>query len=239
MDTFDKKNILIVGSSSGIGQALAKDLSSSKAYIYTASRNKPDPTSAVATKHISVDVLNLNSELDELPDTIHGLVYCPGTINLKPFRSLKEEDFQNDFNLNVIGAVKVIQACLNQLKNAKGASIVLFSTVAVKTGMSYHASIAAAKGALEGLGRSLAAELASKNIRVNLIALSLTDTPLAENLLNTEGKRESSNKRHPLGRVGNPKEIASMARFLLSEDSNWITGQVIGVDGGISTLKPL
>jgi NAD(P)-dependent dehydrogenase (short-subunit alcohol dehydrogenase family) len=125
------------------------------------------------------------------------------------------------------------------LKNAKGASIVLFSTVAVKTGMSYHASIAAAKGALEGLGRSLAAELASKNIRVNLIALSLTDTPLAENLLNTEGKRESSNKRHPLGRVGNPKEIASMARFLLSEDSNWITGQVIGVDGGISTLKPL
>ena len=239
MGLLNGKNILIVGGSSGIGLALTKMLTSSKVNIYSASRNVPDVASDANIKHISVDVLELNTELNELPDTLHGLVYCPGTINLKPFQSLNEKDFQNDFDLNVIGAVKVIQACLGKLRNANGASIILYSTAAVKTGMSYHASIAAAKGALEGLGRSLAAELASKNIRVNLIAPSLTDTPLAENLLNTEGKRETSDKRHPLGRIGKPEDIAKMTYFLLSEDSSWITGQVIGIDGGISTLKPL
>lgn len=239
MNTLFEKNILIVGGTSGIGLALAKNLSTSKANVYTTSRNEPNIDASSNLRHITIDVLNQNNELQELPDPLHGLVYCPGSINLKPFQSLKEKDFLDDFNLNVMGAVKVIQTCLKKLRNAQGASIVLYSTTAVKVGMSYHSSIAAAKGALEGLGRSLAAELASKNIRVNLIAPSLTDTPLAKNLLNTEEKKEISNKRHPLGRIGTPEDIASMTRFLLSEESSWITGQVIGIDGGISTLKPL
>ncbi|MFP4090288.1 MAG: SDR family NAD(P)-dependent oxidoreductase [Cyclobacteriaceae bacterium] len=239
MDHFSGKNILIVGGTSGIGAEIVKMLSDTEANLILASRNEPADELASRVKHIRLDVKDMDGELSDLPSELHGLVYCPGTINLKPFQGLKTTDLEQDFQLNVIGAVKVIQAALKNLRAAKGSSIVLFSTVAVQLGLNYHASIAAAKGALEGLGRSLAAEFASKKIRVNLVAPSLTDTPLAKNLLSTEDKKEASDKRHPIGRYGKPEDIANMVVFLLSSQSDWMTGQVLHVDGGLSTLNPL
>jgi NAD(P)-dependent dehydrogenase (short-subunit alcohol dehydrogenase family) len=149
---------------------------------------------------------------------------------------LKLDDFQNDFEVNVLGAVKVINKYFANLKSSENSSIVLFSTVAVQTGMQYHASIAAAKGAIEGLTRSLAAEF-SPNIRVNCIAPSITDTPLAEKLLNNEAKLNASEERHPLKRIGSSEEIAKTVEFLLSPSSGFITGQILKVDGGISSVK--
>lgn len=239
MQTFEGKNILIVGGTSGVGRALVSQLMDTEATLYLASRKEPESDVISRVHHISLDVNEMDNELDELPAELHGLVYCPGTITLKPFQGLKEKDFQSDFNLNVLGAVRVLQASLKNLRAAKGASVVLFSTVAAQLGLNYHASIAAAKGALEGLGKSLAAEFASKKIRVNLVAPSLTDTPLAKNLLSSDEKREASDQRHPIGRYGQAEDIAQMAAFLLSEASSWITGQVMHVDGGLSTLKPL
>ena len=186
----------------------------------------------------SADVTKATEELPQLTDSIDGIVYCPGTINLKPLKSLKIEDFQNDFEVNVLGAVKTINKYFNNLKSAENASIVLFSTVAVQTGMQYHASIASAKGAVEGLTRSLAAEFAP-NIRVNCIAPSVTNTPLAEKLLNNDAKLKASEDRHPLKRVGNSKEMAELVSFLLSENSGFITGQIFKADGGISSIKML
>ena len=176
-------------------------------------------------------------DLETLPETLQGLVYCPGTIVLKPFQRLTADDFKEDFNINLLGAVKVIQGCIKQLrKSPSGASIVLFSTVAVKTGMPFHASVASAKAAVEGLTRSLAAEFAPR-IRVNAIAPSLTDTPLAQNLLSSEEKRKASADRHPLKRIGTPQEIARAAAHLLSDAGAWITGQVMPIDGGMSSLR--
>jgi 3-oxoacyl-[acyl-carrier protein] reductase len=234
---FTGKNILVVGGSSGIGLALVNQLVGAGANVINASRNAslqhPDNV-----KHIALDVLGDVSTLtQQLPDTLHGLVYSVGSINLKPFHRLTKDDFLQDYRLNVVGAVEVIQQSLKALKAAQGASIILFSTVASKAGMGFHASIAAAKSGVEGLGLSLAAELASQNIRVNVIAPSLTETPLTQNLLSTPEKREASAKRHPLNKFGKADDIANTARFLLSDDSNWITGQVIGIDGGLSTLK--
>ena len=237
MPDFSNKNILIIGASSGIGAQLSELLIEAGAQVYTASRTEPK---RIGAKHLRLDITNIQGgELDELPDELHGLVYCPGSITLKPFNRLSEEDFYKDFEINALGAAKVIQANLKGLKKAKGASIVLFSTVASQVGMSFHASIAMAKGALEGLAKSLAAELASNNIRVNTIAPSLTDTPLADKLLATDDKREASAKRHPLGRVGTPQDMASLAQFLLSDDASWITGQSIGVDGGLAGTRAL
>jgi NAD(P)-dependent dehydrogenase (short-subunit alcohol dehydrogenase family) len=164
------------------------------------------------------------------------LVYCPGTINLKPFRSLKQEDFQQDLNTNVLGAIQVIQHFLPNLLASPAATVVLFSTVAVQVGMPYHASIAVSKGAIEGLTRSLAAEYASK-IRFNCIAPSLTDTPLAGRLLSSPEKKVANGERHPMKRVGEASDLAEMAAFLLSYKSSWITGQIMHVDGGMSNLK--
>ncbi|MCB0643299.1 MAG: SDR family oxidoreductase, partial [Phaeodactylibacter sp.] len=145
-------------------------------------------------------------------------------------------DFQQDFEINVLGAVKVLKAARKALVKAGNASVVLYSTVAVGQGMPFHASVAASKGAVEGLARSLAAEWAPK-VRVNCIAPSLTDTPLAAGLLSNAAKREASDKRHPLRRVGQPEDIAAMTTFLLSDKGNWISGQVLGVDGGMATLR--
>jgi NAD(P)-dependent dehydrogenase (short-subunit alcohol dehydrogenase family) len=156
---------------------------------------------------------------------------------LKPFHRISISDFQKEMDINFFGAVRVLQACLKGLKKSDTASVVLFSTVAVQTGMGFHAGIASAKGAVEGLSRSLAAEWAPSKIRVNTIAPSLTDTPLASSLLSTPDKKESSDKRHPLGRVGTPEDIAKAASYLLSEDSSWMTGQILHLDGGMSSLK--
>ena len=233
--SFQGKNILIIGASSGIGLAIAQTLQAEGASLFTASRRAPQ---GIQSQHITWDVTQpIEGLFDVLPDTIHGLVYAPGSINLKPFQRFSLADFQADFNVNVLGAVAAIQANLARLRKAGGASIVLFSTVAVQTGMGFHASIATAKGAVEGLTRSLAAEFAATKIRCNAIAPSLTDTPLAASLLSSEEKREASNKRHPIGRVGTPQDLAAVAKLLLSDEGSWITGQVLNVDGGMGRLK--
>ncbi|WP_419658064.1 short chain dehydrogenase/reductase [Desulfosarcina variabilis str. Montpellier] len=164
-------------------------------------------------------------------------MYCPGSIRLRPFHRLKRDDFLADLEINLLGAINAIQACLPGLKRAtEPSSIVLFSTVAVETGMPFHASIASAKGAIERLTRSLAAELAPK-IRVNAIAPSLTDTNLAKTLLSDDGKRSAAAARHPLKRFGSAADIAAAATFLLEDSSSWISGQILAVDGGMGALR--
>lgn len=176
----------------------------------------------------------VTNELPEITEELDGLVYFPGTINLKPFRSLKSTDFQQDFEINVLGAIHAIQFYAKQLK--EGSSIVLFSTVAVQTGMPFHSTVSVAKGAVEGLTRALAAEFAPK-IRVNCIAPSLTQTKLAGRLLNSEEKIEAMANKHPLKKIGSPKDLANALEFLLSDNSSWVTGQILAVDGGMSRLK--
>jgi 3-oxoacyl-[acyl-carrier protein] reductase len=231
------KNILIAGAGKGIGLATATQICQ-QANLFTISRNLTEPLAALNTKFYKLDLSSDSLDaLNDLPDTLHGLVYCPGSINLKPFNRLTAQDFLNDFQQNIVSAVNLIQKVLPALKKAEGASIVLYSTVAVKAGMPFHASIAAAKGAVEGLSRSLAAEFAASRIRVNVVAPSLTDTPLASALLNTPEKKEAAGKRHPLQRVGTAEDMAKLTNFLLSDDSGWITGQVIGADGGLGSLR--
>ncbi|SET13241.1 SDR family NAD(P)-dependent oxidoreductase [Hymenobacter actinosclerus] len=235
---FADKNILIIGASSGIGLATAQLLSKLNAHLYTASRTHSPELAELNTTFIELDVTQpLGTALDALPEVLHGVVYCPGSIKLRPFERIPVADFQADFQLNVLGAVQILQACMKRLKKADGASVVLFSTVAADTGMSFHASIATAKAAVEGLTRALAAEYAASNIRVNCVAPSLTDTPLAAALLNTPEKQEASAKRHPLQRIGQPQDLAYMTSFLLSDHGSFITGQVLPVDGGMGRLK--
>lgn len=229
------KNIVIIGAGKGIGLQTAQLLKEEN--IFTISRNLTAELESLGTKFFQLDVSKDDLSELPLPEQIHGLVFCPGSINLKPFNRLKEEDFLADFHQNFLGAVSMIQKCLPMMKKSGGASIVLFSTVAAKVGMPFHTSIAASKGAIESFARSLAAELAASKIRVNVIAPSLTDTSLAAMLLSTEEKRESSAKRHPLQRVGTPDDSAQLVEFLLSDKSTWITGQVIGVDGGLGNIK--
>ena len=229
------KNFLIVGGSSGIGLALATQLHEAGEHVWVASRNAPD----LAVQHLPLDVTQpVGKVLDVLPEALHGIAYCPGTINLKPFHRLTEEDFLQDFQVNVMGAIRILQALLPRLRKAEGASVVLFSTVAAALGMNFHSSIAISKSAVEGLAKSLAAEWATYQICVNTIAPSLTDTPLASKILTNDEKREASGKRHPLGRVGKATEVADLAYFLLAGKASWITGQTIGIDGGMATLKP-
>ena len=229
-----KKNILLVGGSYGIGKAIVSNLHNEH-NLYIASRTS-DGLSGMNITHITFDVLTDKMDTSQLPEQLDGLVYCPGSIDLKPFKRLKPETFAHDIQINYLSLVKVVQAVLPLLKNSPQASLVFFSTVAVKVGMPFHTSIAAAKGAVEGFAKALAAEYAPA-LRVNVIAPSLTDTPLASKLLSNELKKEKMGERHPLKRVGETKDIANIAEFLLSEKSNWTTGQVIGVDGGMSTLN--
>lgn len=229
------KTYLIVGGTSGIGLETTKLLSKNDLVIVL-SRAKRNLDGFNNVEFYSTDVTKPVDEFPNIDSAINGLVYCPGTINLKPLKSLKIEDFQNDFEVNLLGAVKVINKYFNNLKSSERSSIVLFSTVAVQTGMPYHSSIASAKGAVEGLTRSLAAEFAP-TIRVNCIAPSITNTPLAEKLLNSESKLKASEDRHPLKRIGDAEEIAKTVLYLLSESANFITGQIIKVDGGISSIK--
>jgi len=228
------KNYLIIGASSGIGQALAKQLATDSHQVFgTFNNSKIEGSENLSYHHLDV---NSDFELDFLPEQLDGLVYCPGSINLKPFKRIPTEIFLEDFNLQVLGAIKVIQAALPILLKSENSAIVLFSTVAVQSGFNFHSQVAVSKGAIEGLTKSLAAEFAPK-IRVNAIAPSLTDTPLAAKLLSTDQKREANAERHPLKRIGTPDDIAQTAAFLLSQQSSWITGQIIHVDGGMSSLK--
>ena len=230
-----RKNILIVGGSSGIGFELVKLLHTDH-NIIVANRTH-EGLDGLSHSYISFDVETDEMEGSSLPETLHGLVYCPGTINLRPFKGIKPEVFSKDFSINVLGAIKTLQSVLSRLQNSEvPASVVFFSTVAVQTGMPYHTSVAAAKGAIEGLSRSLAAELAPK-VRFNVIAPSLVDTPLAEKFLNNDTKKSNAAARHPLQRVGSPEEIAQMTAFLLSDNSSWMTAQTLTIDGGIGTIK--
>ncbi len=228
------KKVLVIGGSSGIGKEIVEILSKDNLVIST-SRNDLNGTNENIT-YLKYNVLEeaLNPKI--LPDQIDGFVYCPGTINLRPFRSLKLETFRSDLELNLIGAIKTLQIILPKLQQSPSASIIFYSTVAVKTGMPFHSSVSSSKSALEGLTKSLAAEFAPK-IRVNCIAPSIVNTPLANKFLNTEDKIEKAAARHPLNKIGTAKEIAQLTQYLLDEKSKWITGQIINIDGGISSVK--
>lgn len=227
------KSFLLVGGSTGIGLSLTHELLESGNKVVMASRNTPD-VNHVNFNHHQFDVLQNDFSLLSTLGPLDGLVYLPGSIALKPMGMLKEEEFRTDMELNFFGLVKAVKAVYNQLN--EGASLLFFSSVAATTGMPFHTSIAAAKAAIEGFAKSLAAENAPK-WRVNVIAPSLTDTPLASRLLNNDKKRELIAEKHPLKRVGNAKEVAQMAHFLLSEKADWVTGQVFRIDGGKSTLS--
>ncbi|MCC4214632.1 SDR family NAD(P)-dependent oxidoreductase [Leeuwenhoekiella parthenopeia] len=229
-----KKNILLIGGSHGIGRAIVEHLQNDH-NLFVASRTSDELGDADVT-HIEYDVNSGSLDTAALPETLDGFVYCPGTINLKPFKMLSEETFAEDMQLNFFGLVKSLKTVTDRLKKSEQASLVFFSTVAVKIGMPFHTSVAASKGAIEGFAKALAAEYAPA-FRVNVIAPSLTDTPLAEKLLGNDKKREKMDERHPLKRVGTADDIARVASFLLSDDSSWVTGQVLGIDGGMSTLN--
>jgi len=229
------KNYLIIGGSSGIGKALTEQLAI-EGYVYSTFNKNETESNIPNVNYYHLDVTSSEIELNNLPEEIHGLAYCPGSINLMPFKRIKPAQFAEDFELQVNGAIKVIQKVLPNLKAAGNSSILLFSTIAVQTGFNFHAQVAASKGAIEGLTRSLAAEFAP-TIRVNAIAPSLTDTPLASKLLSTDEKKEANAQRHPLKSIGSAENIAELGVFLLSEKSKWITGQIIHADGGMSSIK--
>ena len=225
------KTIVVIGGSKGIGSAIVKILVDTH-HIINISRTKPD-MSHKNLKHYECDILK-----DELPkiEAADGLVYCPGSINLKPIGRLSLDEFRDDFEINVLGAVKSIQAYLDILKKGNKPSIVLFSTVAAKLGMPFHASVAASKSAVEGLVKSIGAELAP-TLRINAIAPTVTHTELASKLLRNEKMIENITERHPLKKFLNPEEVAGMAEFLLSEKAASISGQVFEMDCGIVSFK--
>ena len=225
------KKILVIGGSKGIGKAIVASLIE-KNNIINLSRTPPSLAHENLT-HYNCDILT-----DELPqlDAVDTLIYCPGSINLKPISRLKLEDFRADFEINVVGAVKAIQHYLPLLKRGTTPSILLFSTVASKLGMPFHASVAAAKSGVEGLVKSLGAELAP-TIRVNAIAPTVTDTDLASKLLRNERMIDSITERHPLKKFLNPTEVADMAAFLTSDSASSISGQIFQMDCGIVSFK--
>lgn len=226
------KNILLIGGSHGIGFEMAKALHNDHT-VYIASRTNNELYN-LDVNYISFDATTDTLDESQLPDEIHGFAYCPGSINLKPLKMLSLDIFKKEMDLNFFSLVNVVKTIIPRM--TEGSSMVFFSTVAVGTGMPFHTSVAAAKGAIEGFAKSLAAEFAPK-VRVNCIAPSLVDTPLAGRLLSNEKKRDMMSERHPLKRLGNAEDIANIAVFLLSEKSTWMTGQVVGVDGGMSTLN--
>lgn len=225
------KKILIIGASTGIGRALLEE-KLKNSFVYSISRTPPDAPHGNLI-HYSLDVLK-----DPLPDIeqIDSLIYCPGTINLKPFQSFNADDFRNDFEINVIGAVRVIQKYLPILKKQENPSIVLFSTVAAKLGMPFHASIAASKSAVEGLVRSLGAELAGQ-VRINAIAPTITQTPLSASILRNDKIKESIKERHPMKNYLQAQEVALMADYLISDSASSISGQVFVMDYGLVSFK--
>ena len=227
------KNILLIGGSYGIGAAITKQLKDTHK-VYVASRTQDNMPQRVT--HMVFDALTDDITTLPLPEQIDGLVYCPGSINLKPFKRIKPQAFQEDLEVNFLSLVKVIQGLLPRLTASQQASLVFFSTVAVKVGMPFHTSVSASKGAIEGFAKALAAEYAPK-MRINVIAPSLTDTPLAGRLLSSDDKKQRMGEMHPLKRIGTTADIANTACFLLSDKSSWMTGQVLAIDGGKSTLQ--
>ena len=228
------KNILIIGASSDIGLEICKLANADGHNIYATSRD--DANANNFDNFIQLDPNKSLDVLDDLPENIDGLVYCPGTINLRSLQRLTLEDIKNEMEVNFYGAFNIIKKVLPNLKKNDGASVVLFSTVAVKTGMPMHSSIAAAKGAVEGLAKSLAAELAPR-VAINCIAPSIVDTKLAANILSTDERKQASADRHPLKTIGSINSIANSAYFLLQAKENWISGQIFRPDGGLSALK--
>ena len=229
-------NYLIIGGSSGIGSSLVAQLVGEGHQVFATYNTHPVVSSFPNLSYYPLNVLDETLDLSFLPEKIDGIAFCPGAIQLKPFARIQAADFVADYQLQVVGAIKLIQGALPALKNAEQASIVLFSTVAVQLGLNFHSLVSASKGAIEGLTKSLAAEFAPK-IRVNAIAPSLTNTPLAAGLLNSDQKMEANAERHPLKRVGKPEDVSAMAAFLLSPKTSWITGQILSVDGGMGALK--
>ena len=227
---------LVIGGSSGIGLQVVRQLAANKDTVFATFHSHEMPSEDGNISYHALNVLDETLDLDFLPDIVDGVVYCPGSINLRPFDRIKPVDFENDYRLQVIGAIKVLQRVLPKLKKSSHPAIILYSTVAVQTGFAFHTQVSASKGAVEGLTKALAAELAPK-IRVNCIALSLTDTPLASSLINTDAKREANAQRHPLKKLGTASDAAHLTEFLLSEKSGWITGQVFHLDGGMSALR--
>jgi len=224
---------LIIGASSQIAKELMGRLAEGGQDVVTISRSEVAGPSVA--EHHTLDVSDFSQELPPIDRPLKGIVYLPGSMLLKPFNQLKVENFQHDLHLNFLSAVRCLEKYLPLLEKQDTASIVLMSTVAVQLGLSYHTTISAAKGAVEGFSRALAAELAPK-IRVNCIAPSILDTPLAKPILDRPAQKELSEKRHPLHRIGQAKDVASMIHFLLTEGT-WITGQVLHVDGGLSSLR--
>lgn len=224
------KKVLVVGGSKGIGLSIVKKLSDI-CEIHNISRT-PVPLDGGFVHH-QLDVCK-----DELPDIedLSALIYCPGSITLKPISSLKEENYREDLEINVMGAIRCIKAYHRKMARQENASITLFSTVAVTQGMPFHSSVAVAKGAVEGLTKSLAAELAPK-IRVNCIAPTITDTPLAAGLLRNDAARDRMKERHPLKTILAPEDLSEMAVYLTSDKGRAITGQIMNIDAGLSTLK--
>lgn len=226
------KNIVIVGGSKGIGKSILESQLALGNRIFNLSRTAPNIQHKNLT-HFTVDILSNDLPAIELADT---LIYCPGSINLKPITTLKSEDFEVDFKINVLGAVRFIKEYLSILKKSENASVLLFSTVAVKLGMPFHASIAVAKAGIEGLTRSLGAELAPK-IRVNAIAPTVTNTELASKILRNDNAKEAIKEKHPLKKYLSTNEVAAMANFLISDSALSVSGQVFELDCGIVTFK--
>lgn len=233
------KIVLIIGGNSGIGAAVVSKCLADGDEVHLAVRNPGDVSAAVASKQV-YDARNSGAETLVLPDVLDAVVYCPGTILLKPFHRVTTEEMREDMEVNAFGAARILQAALPRLRKSQtagGASVVMFSSVAAQTGLAFHTSISMAKAAVEGLTLSLASELAPAGIRVNAIAPSLTDTPLASAFLNSDAKREASASRHPINKVGTASGAAGLVHYLLSEEAAFVTGQIFKVDGGMGALK--
>lgn len=226
------KNILVVGGSKGIGREIVNSQLEKGNNCYNFSRTE----SGINNQNLIEEKIDILS--DDLPniENIDSVIYCPGSINLKPILQLKEEDFVNDFNINVLGAIKTVKTYLNNLKKGDDPSLLFFSTVAVGQGMPFHSSVSVAKAGIEGLTKSLAAELAP-SIRVNCIAPTITRTDMAQRILRNEKIEENIANKHPLKKICEAKDISDMADFLISHKAKNITGQIMHVDGGMSTLK--
>jgi NAD(P)-dependent dehydrogenase (short-subunit alcohol dehydrogenase family) len=231
------KNYVVIGGTSGIGLSIVKLLSKKNCKIFVGSRNNRNLENLKKASFFKCDVTKNIFEFQEKIDQINGLVYCPGSLILKPFKRINDDDIDNSFKTNVFGLINSIRFFLKYMNKKNSiSSMVCFSSVAVTIGMKYHTLVGGTKGAIEGITRSLAAELAP-NIRINAISPSITDTPLSKKFISSEKIKNDLINRHPMKKIGNPDDIAEAALYLLSDKSNWVTGQIIHIDGGLSSVS--